>query len=65
MSPDNLMYATLAQFCGRAVGQLFGFYFLVPLNSVEFCNEWIFETPQQVINISPATVINSKRDRHR
>jgi len=46
ISPENLIYGSLAQYVGRILGTLFGFYFLIPLNSVDFCNEYIFEIPR-------------------
>ena len=47
MHPKNSSYASSAQSLGHKIGSLFSSSFFLAFNSVEFCNNYIYPTPQK------------------
>ena len=45
---DDYSKSASTQVAGSDLGALFGYYFFIPLNSEEFCNKYIFDTPRTV-----------------
>ena len=50
MNQENLAYGALAQTIGLTFGIILSFNVFIPLNSIEFCNQYIFSSPRQVKN---------------
>jgi len=47
MSRENLAYGALSQTIGLTLGIILAFNVFIPLNSIDFCNQYIFSSPQQ------------------
>ena len=48
LHPDNSSYGSTCQTVGFKVGILISTSLFISLNSLEFCNTYIFKTPQEV-----------------
>lgn len=47
LDPENASYASSSQSIGHRLGIIISTTVFVSLNSVEFCNKWIFNEPQE------------------
>lgn len=47
LHPNNSSYASSAQSVGHKLGSLISSSFFIAFNSVDFCNKWIYSTPQE------------------
>ena len=45
LHPSNSSYASASQSVGQSLGKIMSTTVFIALNSIEFCNKWIFETP--------------------
>ena len=48
LKPENKGYVSTCQSVGQTIGYYMGFSVFLALNSVEFCNTWIFAEPREV-----------------
>ena len=47
MHPKNSSYASSAQSLGHKIGSLISSSFFIAFNDIEFCNNYIYSTPQK------------------
>lgn len=46
LHPSNSSYASACQSVGQSVGKILATTVFIALNSVEFCNKWVYQTEQ-------------------
>lgn len=49
LSQENRPYGSLAQTLGLTLGGIIGFNIFIPLNSVMFCNTYLYHLPKEVL----------------
>ena len=48
LHPNNSSYGSSAQSVGMKLGSLISSSFFIAFNSVEFCNRWVYSSPQEL-----------------